>query len=275
VDTWKLCAHSTILESPSSWLVIQAALSAGVSSFHNVDQTAASFVLGLGVSPSAGTVLSGGLLLERFSTGENTGRFYSTLGSVYGDGQFIQLGATATLVVDSFVDSETTSDRIRISLTGTAFPALLDVERSFARGSAEASALLAPSLDPWISLALRVGGERVWGRFPWYEAAFLGGTSTLRGWADQRFAGNESAFGSAEVRLRMWRPRVVVPLGIGVFGFADAGRVYVDGSSPGGWHTSLGGGLWFQPVRQLYIVRAGIGISDESTKLFVMLGLPY
>lgn len=96
-----------------------------------------------------------------------------------------------------------------------------------------------------------------------------------RGWADQRFAGNESAFGSAEVRLRMWRPRVVVPLGIGVFGFADAGRVYVDGSSPGGWHTSLGGGLWFQPVRQPYIVRAGIGISDESTKLFVMLGLPY
>jgi len=73
----------------------------------------------------------------------------------------------------------------------------------------------------------------------------------------------------------MWRPRVVVPLGIGVFGFADAGRVYVDGSSPGGWHTSLGGGLWFQPVRQLYIVRARIGISDESTKLFVMLGLPY
>ena len=73
----------------------------------------------------------------------------------------------------------------------------------------------------------------------------------------------------------MWRPRVVVPLGIGVFGFADAGRVYVDGSSPGGWHTSLGGGLWFQPVRQPYIVRVGIGISDESTKLFVMLGLPY
>ena len=27
-------------------------------------------------------------------------------------------------------------------------------------------------------------------------------------------------------------------------GFTDAGRVYVDGKSPGGWHTASGGGLW-------------------------------
>ena len=247
----------------------------GAQSFHKVDQTAASFALGLGVSPSSRFVLSGGLALERFSTGENTGRFYNTLDSIYGNGQFIQLGATASLVLDPFIDSETTGNRIRVSLIGTAFPDLLDVERTFGRAGAEVSTLLAPSLDPWISLALRAGGEQVWGRFPWYEAAFLGGNSTIRGWADQRFAGDAAAFASAELRLRFWRPQVLVPVGTGVFGFADAGRVSLAGSSPGGWHTSLGGGLWFQPVRQPYIVRAGIGVSDESTKFFVILGLPY
>jgi hypothetical protein len=30
----------------------------------------------------------------------------------------------------------------------------------------------------------------------------------------------------------------------GIFGFADAGRVYLDGKSPGGWHSGMGGGLW-------------------------------
>ncbi len=249
--------------------------SPGAQSYHKVDQTAASLALGLGVSPSPRFVFSGGLELERISTDDNAGRFFSTLGSIYGDGRFIQLAATASLVLDPLIDSETTGNRIRVSLTGTAFPELLDVERKFGRAGAEVSTVLAPSLDPWISLALRAGGERVWGRFPWYEAAFLGGTSTIRGWADQRFAGDAGAFGSTEIRLRMWRPRVVVPVGIGVFGLADAGRVWLDGASPGGWHTSLGGGLWFQPVSQPYLVRAGIGVSDESTKFFIILGLPY
>ena len=26
--------------------------------------------------------------------------------------------------------------------------------------------------------------------------------------------------------------------------FYDAGRVYLNGQSPGGWHTAAGGGLW-------------------------------
>jgi hypothetical protein len=33
-------------------------------------------------------------------------------------------------------------------------------------------------------------------------------------------------------------------MAFGVLGFADAGRVYVDGQSPGGWHTAAGGGIW-------------------------------
>jgi hypothetical protein len=32
---------------------------------------------------------------------------------------------------------------------------------------------------------------------------------------------------------------------MGVMGVAEAGRVYVGGSSPGGWHTRTGEGVWF------------------------------
>ena len=247
----------------------------GGQSFHKVDQTQASLELGLGFSSSPRWSLRGGLLIERSSTGENPDRFYETLGDIYGGGRFTQGGVTVSLTLDPLVDRERTGNRIRISLGGAFFPELYDVERSFAKAGAEVSALLAPSPSPVISVALRAGAEQVWGRFPWHHAAFLGGTSTIRGWEEQRFGGDAAVFGSAELRLRVWRPRVVVPASFGVFGFADAGRVAVDGASPGGWHSSVGGGLWFQPVRQPYLVRAGVGVSDEATKLFVVLGLLY
>jgi len=35
-----------------------------------------------------------------------------------------------------------------------------------------------------------------------------------------------------------------------VLAFTDAGRVYVNGSSPGGWHVVAGGGLWFGVLDQ-------------------------
>ena len=56
---------------------------------------------------------------------------------------------------------------------------------------------------------------------------------------------------------------------------ADAGRVYVDGATPGGWHTGVGGGIYFKPIAQPYMLRAGAGFSDDGTKIYVVLGLPY
>jgi hypothetical protein len=196
--------------------------------------------------------------------------------SIYGADDFLRLGATASLVFDPQADSETAASRIRVSLVGTTYPDFVgDVERSFAAAEALISALLAPSLSSPVSLALRAGGEQVWGRFPWSEAAFMGGGSTIRGWDDQRFAGDAAAFLSSELRLRLGYARIVVPVGVGVLGFYDVGRVSLDGSSPGGWHAGVGGGIWLQPMGQPYIFRGGVGVSDEATKVYLALGLPY
>ena len=248
---------------------------AGGRSFHRVDQTAASVGLGLGVAFGPGVEMHGGVTLERLSTGDGAGRFYGTLGLVYGGGRFVQLRAGAELSVDPLAGSETTANRIRLGLSAALFPALFDAELGFGKVTADVSALLAPSPSPRVALALRAGGAEVWGRLPWHQAAFLGGTGSLNGWDEQRFAGDVAVSGGAELRVRLWRPRVVLPTSLGVFGFADAGRVYLDGASPGGWHTSTGGGLWLQPVQQPYMVRLGVGVGAEATKVFVTLGLPY
>ena len=254
--------------------------------FHKVDQQVASFEASIGISGGSGLTLAAGLVASRTSTSEDARRFFGGLRpTLYGAVDFWQVGATASLVYDVPVDPDESANGLRFEIRGATFPAVFDVEQIFAKARGMISAVLSPSASSGISLALRVGGEKVWVSeragaftpvdFPWSDAAFLGGAETIRGWADQRFAGDAAVFGSGELRLRVFNPRVVVPVETGIFGFADAGRVYLDGDSPGGWHTSIGGGIWFKPIAQPYMLRAGAGVSDDGTKIHVVLGLPY
>ena len=52
-------------------------------------------------------------------------------------------------------------------------------------------------------------------------------------------------FGNSELRVPLVSIRSWLPIDIGLLGFVDAGRVYLNGDSPGGWHHVAGGGLWF------------------------------
>ena len=49
--------------------------------------------------------------------------------------------------------------------------------------------------------AASVGGRKVFGEYPWFEAAFVGGSKSLRGYRKNRFAGDGSLYGSVEARL--------------------------------------------------------------------------
>ena len=126
-----------------------------------------------------------------------------------------------------------------------------------------------------VTLALRAAGERVWGGFPFYEAAYLGGSGSLRGFRLQRFAGDASAFGSAELRFFLARIFLLVPTDIGLFGLADAGRVWLDGNSEGSWHKDFGGGLWLAPLRRDLTFSIGAGVSNEQTAVVAGLGFGF
>ena len=64
-------------------------------------------------------------------------------------------------------------------------------------------------------LAARVGGRKVFGEYPWFESAFVGGSKNLRGYRKNRFAGDGSLYGSVEARLWLFRgkPHRARPLG--------------------------------------------------------------
>jgi hypothetical protein len=137
------------------------------------------------------------------------------------------------------------------------FPAIWDVKSAFSQVSGSAASYFKLKLPLHPVVALRAGGRKVWGDAPFHEAAFLGGVDTLTGVPPQRYAGDASVFGNSELRVPIMSIRSWLPIDIGVLGFADAGRVYVDGDSPGGWHRVAGGGLWF-------------GLLDPATGVSVM-----
>ena len=71
----------------------------------------------------------------------------------------------------------------------------------------------------------------------------------MRGQHRNRYAGDASAFGSAELRLRLATVSVVVPVHVGLFGFGDVGRVWVRDDASDVWNTAVGGGLSLAFVR--------------------------
>jgi hemolysin activation/secretion protein len=119
-----------------------------------------------------------------------------------------------------------------------------------------------------LTVAARGGGKHVLGDTPYYEAAYIGGAGTLRGFPSQRFAGDSALFGSAELRVPMPSAGFFPRGSVGVFGLCDAGRVFLDGEPSDRWHVSTGGGLW--------LARPGSGnalslsvASGEGTRVYV------
>lgn len=82
-------------------------------------------------------------------------------------------------------------------------------------------------------------------RYQFYQAANLGGDNGLRGYREQRFTGKSFLVGNADLRYSFPEFKLGLrPMQIGIFGGADAGRVWLKNDNSDRWHNSYGGGLW-------------------------------
>ena len=147
---------------------------------------------------------------------------------------------------------------------------MLDAESAFGEAHVMAATYLSLGAGP--ILAVRAGGERVWGDFPFYESAFLGGGSTLRGYTGQRFAGDMMAFGGAELRMPLMRLNLGARGIFGVMGLMDTGRVWYEGESYGPLHTGIGGGVFFHAIGQTVTLTVASG---ERTSVHAGFGMPF
>jgi hypothetical protein len=246
----------------------------GTNEFYRVTQDAfgvhPSIVLALG----SGTTLRLGPTLKYVSTDSRPGRFLESLGAVYGSGNFGELGGSITLRHDTRDRQNAATRGLLFEVNGNVYPAMWDVDSTFGEVHAEAATYLtarAP-LDP--TLAVRIGGKKLWGRYPYFESAFIGGASTVRLGRVNRYAGDAAAYGSAELRLALARLTLVLPADVGVFGLADVGRVFLAGESSDRWHGAAGGGVWLSYLNA-YTFSFAVVSGEERTSLYAQAGFGF
>lgn len=151
------------------------------------------------------------------------------------------------------------------------YPALMGLDDAFGTVSALATAYI-PIRSGGTHFALRAGGATGMGEVPFQFAPSIGGRSSLRGFSSRRFTGDRSANAGVEFRVPVGEVNLFVRSKLGVFALADAGKVWMDGASPGGWHTGLGGGFWLSALGKSVSVAYAQG---ESGKLYLRLGQMY
>ncbi len=182
--------------------------------------------------------------IVRYTTTDSLGnRFLSQL-RPYGFTRFGQAGLRLNMHLDSRAYADTARPRLVLNVAGSGYPGFWDVATPYQSVDAWAAAFITLPLPKKPVLALRGGGKKLWGNFPYFDAAFLGGSETYRTESQQRFAGDASLYGTTELRVPVAKFPLILPLDVGVLGFVDAGRVYMNGDSPGGWHSAAGAGFW-------------------------------
>jgi hypothetical protein len=173
---------------------------------------------------------------------------YVSVARPYGFGSFNQVGMQLGARYewrDVRDGEEHTHHRVVAEIHGLYVPAAMDARSAFEVVSAMIGTSIALPLPTRPFLIVRGGGKQIYGEFPFHEAATIGGDGTLRYMDTQRYAGDASLYGTSELRIPLVRFNALMPLRAGIMGIAEAGRVYLDGQSPGGWSTRAGGGLWF------------------------------
>jgi hypothetical protein len=167
------------------------------------------------------------------------------------------MAGEASLDGDAVQGSAIAQRGFRASLIGRYYPQVLSLGSHFIKARASSSYFAGTHLLTDVLLGLHVAGEKNFGSYPFFEAAFLGGIpgvvgldrgtltgNLLRGYDLNRFAGDASLVGNVELRIAIGRYNGVLPMRYGLLALTDVGRVFYAPESSSRWHTGAGGGLW-------------------------------
>ena len=106
----------------------------------------------------------------------------------------------------------------------------------------------------------------------YFQALSLGQNNVLRGFRKNRFSGNSMAYGSLELRIKLFESKsYIFPGQVGLVLFNDIGRVWYTNEDSKRWHYVVGGGFYYNPFN-LVILSATMGYSKEERVFNFSLG---
>ncbi|MGK2860570.1 MAG: BamA/TamA family outer membrane protein, partial [Chitinophagaceae bacterium] len=106
----------------------------------------------------------------------------------------------------------------------------------------------------------------------YFQALSLGQNNVLRGFRKNRFSGTSMAYGSLELRIKLFESKsYIFPGQVGLIAFNDIGRVWYSDNKSKRWHNVFGGGFYYTPFN-LVILSATMGYSKEENVFNFSLG---
>ena len=120
---------------------------------------------------------------------------------------------------------------------------------------------------------IRLGAGHIFNNnFEYFQALNLGANNFLRGFRKNRFSGSSLAYGSLEVRVKLFESKwYILPGSVGILAFNDIGRVWMKNDPSRRWHNSFGGGLYYVPFNMV-LVSANVAFSKEATLFNFSIG---
>lgn len=154
-------------------------------------------------------------------------------------------------------------------------PEIIDNKYAYTKAIGDLRLYFTAPILSGITLGLRARGERIWGEFPFYDAAFLGGADDLRGFARERFAGDGSVLGSAELRVNLGKFFIIVPGNYGFTVSGESGKVLYKETISDAMHTSINWGVWIAPISKDNIFALTVASSEERTTIILKSGFVF
>ena len=116
-----------------------------------------------------------------------------------------------------------------------------------------------------LTLALKGGGSWSHNEVPFYDLVYLGQGNNLRGFRRHRFTGENTLFLNSELLWQLFQIQTnIVPVKIGLTGFIDVGRVFVNGENSNKVHAGYGGGFYIVPLQEQFLLKFVTGYSEEE-----------
>ena len=152
--------------------------------------------------------------------------------------------------------------------TGNYYPSVLDIKSHYAKLMYDFRSYFPIGFIKEATLALRSGGGRVFGIYPFYDAIFLGGENNLRGYKRERFSGQSAMFGQAELRSYLSDIKLIIKGKLGINVFGELGRVFEKDNKSSKWHPSYGIGFWLSFLERELNVVTSVAFSPETFMIY-------
>jgi len=211
----------------------------------------------------------------RYSDITSDDNTFMSMNRFYGFGNFSYIGFHTLSKFDSRDSDIYPYKGFYADIYGDYYPELLNNDNQFGKAGFDVRTYLTTDAISRITLALRTVGEKVWGTFPFYEAAFLGGSNSLRGFNQNRFAGDASLLGQVELRMKIARINILIPAELGISVFGEVGRVFLNGEESKKWHNAYGGGIWMSYVARMLNLGLDVGNSKDGLVFYLTTGFSY